>query len=401
MPSITFTTPGPVRWTTPPNVTAYKLEAWGNGAAGLVLTGGAGIVFRAAAEAGGGSGGYSSEPALTSVPGVTYGGFIAHGGRPGTSPSSGQTTWNNGQVIAYGGNGQQGGKASSSSIAYAGGNGGAAGTGGGGGAASAGPSGAGANGAAGGGSGGAGGAAVGTAGAGGHGGARGVSGANGGGPGGGGGGAGYYVFGSPGTPAVGGYGAPGQIRISWESSSGSPQGFPLPIPPVFPAGYQPGTSDLNAWMADPFSAIENRPVTRLRQAISPQSLPDTGVAQVLALDTVDEDPLQGWDPSAFAWTPPPGWSGVYAVTVTICTQAVGAGNIIRPGVIAPGSPGVVASQQPGNGNDGGAAGSFWVYLVGGQDAVQATATLMNATSGVSTGIGSAGMSTMDIVFLGL
>jgi hypothetical protein len=394
MPSVIFRDPGPVKLTCPPNVVSWQVETWGNGAAGLTVPG--------SASHGGGSGGYSCEPSVDVIPGVTYRGFIAHGGRPSANPGSdgGQTQWNNGQVVAYGGSGYAGGAASGNTIAFPGGTGGAAGSGGGGGgAASAGPSGAGANGSAGGSGGGAGGAAAGTAGAGGRGGARGNSGANGGGPGGGGGGAGFFANGAAGAAVKGGYGGPGMIRVTWESTGTAPQGFPLAIPPVFPAGYQPGTTDLNTWLHDPFSAIESRPVARFRQAVNPQSLPDSGAAQVLAFDTVDEDPLNGWDPSTFAWIPPPGWSGWYSVTVTLCTQAVGLGNVIRPGIIAPGSPGVIASQQPGSGNNGGVQGSFWVYLIGGQDALQATATLMNASAGVSTGIGAAQQSSMEITFL--
>lgn len=390
MPSVSFTAPGPVRWTIPPNVTVYKLEAWGSGSAGFDSAG-----------PGGGGGGYSCEPSLAGVPGVTVYGFIAHGGRPGLNPSGGATTWNNGQVTAYGGNGNLGGAASGNTISFPGGNGGNGGFGGGGGGASAGPSGAGDDGANGGSSGGAGGAAVGTAGDGGHGGAPRNSGDNGGGPGGGGGGAGYSLFGQPGATPDGGYGAPGQIRITWETGEGSPQSFPLPIPPVFPAGYQPGATDLNAWLHDPFAAIENRPVARFRQAISPQSIPDSGDPVTIAYDTVDEDPLQGWDGSGYAWTPPPGWSAWYAVTVTLATQPLGAGNVIRPGIVAQGSPGVVASQQPGSGNNGGAQGSFWVYLVGGQDNVVATATMLNATSGADTDITDGRQSSMDIVWLSL
>jgi hypothetical protein len=395
VPSITFTTPGPVRWTIPPNVISYKLEAWGSASAGLAFT--------ASASFGGGGAEYACEPSLPGIPGITVHGFIAHGGRPGNSPSGGATTWNSGQVTANGGVANTGGKGSSNTIHFSGGNGGApgAGGGGGGGGASAGPSGAGANGAVGGTNGGAGGAPAGTAGRGGHGGASRASGANGGGPGGGGGGAGFNAFLLPGKPAVGGYGAGGQIRITWQTAGGSPQGFPLAIPPVFPAGYQPGTTDLNTWLADPFAAIENRPVARFRQTISPQSLPASGVAQVIAFDVTDEDPLQGWDPSVFAWIPPPGWSGCYAITVTLCTLAVGAGNVIRPGIIAPGSPGVVGSQQPGSGNDGGAQGSFWVYLVGGQDAVQATGTLLNAAAAVNTGVGASQQTSMDITWISL
>jgi hypothetical protein len=397
MPSITFSTPGLVKWTCPLNVENYQLEV------GAAASGGV-PQYGTAAGPGGGAGEYAAEPSLAGVGGVTYYGFIGKGGRLGGN--GGNTVWTPGQstqVLAHGAQGTAGGTGSTNSIHHNGGNGGAGGGafgGGGGGGSSGAPSGAGHNGSAGtSGAGGAGGAGLPSGGAGGHGGAPRASGANGGAPGGGGGGAGGGNQFGGGPPAVSGTGADGWIRITWESAPGVPSSFPLPAVPFFPAGYEPQQSDLNGWFHDPFAALENRPVARFRQAVTGQSLPSSGVAQVLQFDTTDEDPLGGWQPSGYAWGPPPGWSGWYAVTVTLFTQPLAAGNAIRPGIIAPGNTMVLGSQSPGAGNNGGAQGSFWVYLVGGQDVLQVTGTLLNASSAVSTDTGASQQSALEVTWL--
>ncbi len=392
MPSITFTVAGTVGWTCPANVTGGQVECWSGSQGGWNA-----LLSPPYTSGHGGTGAeYAAEPSLTFVPGVTYYGQIGQGGAPGGG-LGGNTTWNSGQVTAHGS-----GSGSSNTVHRNGGAGGlgVGGTGieggGGGGGGSGAPSGAGnagANGSAGG-TGGAGGNALTSGGSGGAGGNRGKGGSKGGPPGGGGGGGGYG-----GDPGAGG--APGQIRITWTSAPGAPSTFPVPSVPFFPAGYSPGTADLNSWFHDPFAALENRPVARFRQSAAPQALPSSGAATVLEFDTVDEDPLGGWQPSAWAWGPPPGWSAWYQVTVTLYTQPVAAGNVIRPGIIGPGSPGAAGSQQPGSGNNGGAQGTFWCYLVGGQDTVQATGTLLNASSNVNTDIGATQQSSMEVTWIAL
>jgi hypothetical protein len=394
MTSITFTVPGTVKWTVPANVTSYQVEC------GAAAAGGPGPSGTSAGT-GGGAGEYAAEPAVTGIPGTVVYGFIGQGGTPGSS--GGDTTWNGGQVTANGGYGNTGGSGSTNTVHHNGGNGGNGGgaNGGGGGGGSAGaPSGAGHAGANGTGSaGGAGGAAVPPGGAGGHGGAPRASGSNGLSPGGGGGGAGGGTPFGGGPSPQGSYGGNGWIRITWTSAPGAPSTFPLPSVPFFPAGYSPAPADLGSWLHDPFSALENRPVARFRQASAAQALPSSGAATVLEFDVVDEDPLGGWQPGAWAWGPPAGWSAWYQVTVTLFTQPVASGNVIRPGITAPGSPGPVGSQLPGAGNNGGAQGTFWVYLIGGQDTVQATGALLNASVNVNTDIGATQQSAMEVTWL--
>lgn len=389
MPSITYTSLGVVKFTAPLNVTSIQVECWGSGFEGGTSAAGQ------PAGPGGGAGEYAAEPAVTVIPGVTYYGYNAPSGTFATNPSN--TTWNNGTVVAHPGTSVAGGTGSSNTVHHNGGAPGAAGSGssggGGGGGSSGAPSGAGHNGGAGssGGARGAGGAALTQGGGGGGGGSNGHAGGRGATPGGGGGGAGA---GSTAPPPSGGT---GQIRITWASTPG-PSGYPLPVTPFFPAGYSPAQADLDNWFHDPFAFLEQRVVARVRQATTPQSIPASGAATIIEFDTVDEDLLGGWVPAAWAWEPPSGFSGLYAVNVTLYTAALAAGNIIRPGVTAPGAPGVVAGCYPGAAVAG-VQGSFWTYCIGGQDTIQATASLVNAGSNVNTDVTFGQQSSMEITWL--
>lgn len=407
MPSITFSTAGPISWRCPPNVTSVQVECIGGGSPGSIpaITGpgviiAAGIIARTAGPAGGGGAEYSAEPVISTIPGTVYTGVVAAGGAPGAA-GGGTTTFNNGQVTAHGAIGRSGGTGSSNTVHHNGGTGGAggsAGTGGGGGGSGA-PAAAGNNGAAGGSNGGAGGIAQAGGSAGGHGGAAGKSGSNGGKPGGGGGAAGF-ISGktkiTSGTTSAGGAGGSGMIRITWTAAASV---YPAPAVPFFPAGFAPAQADLDSWLHDPFAFFESRAVARVRQAAAAQSLPAAGTTEVLGFDTVDEDPLGGWLSSEFAWMPPPGFTGWYEVTVTLFTAAVPALAVIRAGLTAPFSPGQVASGYPGAGSTGGVTGVFWVFMIGGQDTVQATGTLLNSTTAVNTSITAGQQSSMEITWI--
>lgn len=400
MPSITFVTPGTVKWICPLNVTSIQVECWGAASGGTSSLGQPG-------GPGGCGGEYAAEPSVNVTPGVTYYGSIGQGGAGGTGGGAGgtggNTTWNSGQVTAHGGSARAGGSGSSNTVHHSGGTGGNGGAGGfggapgggGGGGGSGAPAANGNNGANGSPSaGGAGAPARASGGGGGAGGSPRHAGSRGGSPGGGGGG------GAGGGTAPGGGGG-GQIRITWTSAPGSPSSFPAPAIPFFPAGFAPAQSDLNAWFHDPFAFLETRAVFRARQTVTPQALPSSGVATTLQFDTIDEDPLGGWVPAAFAWGPPSGFSGWYQVTVTLFTAALAAGNVIRPGITAPGAPstnGALATGYPGAAVAG-VEGSYWVYLIGGQDTVQANGTLLNASSNVNTDITFGQQSSMEICWL--
>jgi hypothetical protein len=393
MPSVTFTVAGPFSFTAPANGTSFQVEGWGGG------QGGGNYQFLGGVSgAGGNAGEYAAEPSLTLLPGVTYYGQVGAPGAPGGAPG-GNTTFNGSQVTAHGGTSAGPGTGSSNSIHHNGGQGGAGVTGSGGhhpgggsGGSSGAPSGAGNNGSAGSTSGAsaAGAAALASGGKGGNGGPSGNAGSAGGSPGGGGGGGGYL---SPGAS-----GGTGQVRITWTNVPGSPSSFPLPLVPFFPAGRIPSQSDLNGWLHDPFAFLENRIVFRARQTASAQALPSSAVATVLQYDTIDEDPMGGWQAGAWAWGPASGFSGLYEVTVTLYTVAGVAGNAIRPGIIAPGSPAALGMGYPGTAV-GGVQGTFWCYLVGGQDTVQATGSLLNAAANLNTDIAAGQQSSMEVTWL--
>jgi hypothetical protein len=397
MPSVTFTVPGQVKWTCPLNVTSIQVECWASSSGGYCSPGLPG-------GHGGYGGEYAAEPSLTPVPGMTYYGSIGQGGTGGTPGAQaggpgGNTTWNSGQVTAHGATATAPGSGSANTVHHnggSGGTGGAAGSGnagGGGGGGSGAPASAGGNGTAGTTSApGAGAAAQAGGAAGGNGGAAGKSGSKGGNPGGGGGGGGAGLH-------PGGTGGPGQIRITWTSAPGAPASYPVPSVPFFPAGYRPQQADLNSWLHDPFAFLENRVVARVRQAVTAQALPSSGAGTVLEFDTVDEDPLGGWTPSAWSWGPPAGWSGWYEVTVTLYSQPLAAGGAIRPGLVTPETSASVAVQYPGAGNNGGACGASWFYLIGGQDSVQATGSLLNASANVNTDIASGQQSGMEVTWI--
>ena len=389
MPSIAFTVAGTVRWTVPANVTSIQVECWGAACGGFIPSGGA-------SGSAGGGGEYAAEATLAVTPGVTLYGQVGAGGSSG-SPG-GNTTWNGGQVTAHGAWDTRGGSGSSNSIHHNGGGGGAgAGSfispaGGAGGGSSGAPSGAGNNGGNGviGGAG-TGGAALPSGGAGGGGGTVSKSGSKGGSPGGGGGGGGF-------GNTFGGKGGDGQIRITWAATPGAAGSYPALVQPFFPAGYSPAKADLDGWFHDPFAFLETRPLFRARQTTTATTLPSSGAATVIGFDTIDEDPLGGWTGGAFSWGPPAGFSGWYQVLVTLYSAALAAGNTIRPGVTATGSPGAFAGGYPGAAVAG-AQGSFWVYLVGGQDTVQATGTLLNAGANVNTDITFGQQSSIEVVWM--
>lgn len=394
MPSITFTVAGPISFTCPLNGSSFQVECWGGGLGGFNAAS-----FPPQASGTGGHGGeYAAEPSLTLLPGVTYYGQVGAPGAPNGGPG-GNTTFNGNQVVAHGASASGPGTGSANTVRHNGGTGGAGvlGTGGhhpggGSGAGSGAPSGAGNNGSAGSGTGAgtAGAAALASGGKGGSGGSSGNNGSPAGSPGGGGGGGGYL--------ALGANGGTGQIRITWTSVPGSPSSFPLPLVPFFPAGRQPSKADLDQWIHDPFAFLEQRVVFRGRQTVTAQALPSSAVATVIQYDTVDEDPLGGWQPSAWAWGPPAGFSAWYQVIVTLWTVAGVAGNAIRPGIIAPGSPANLGVAYPGTAV-GGVQGTFWCYLVGGQDTAQATGTLLNAAANLNTNVVAGAQSSLEVVWL--
>lgn len=173
--------------------------------------------------------------------------------------------------------------------------------------------------------------------------------------------------------------------------------FPPPVVPVFPAGYAPYAADFDQWY-DTAGFFQNRVVFRGRQTVSATTLPDTGAVTLITIDTVDEDPYNGWSTLAHEWTPPAGYSGWYEVTGTLATVALAAGDEIRPllgGTYTLDLATALGATSVAAGAEGWAA----VYLVGGQDFVSLAGALYNASANVNTSIAAGSQSSLEIIWL--
>ena len=104
--------------------------------------------------------------------------------------------------------------------------------------------------------------------------------------------------------------------------------FPAPAIPVFPAGgpAHPGApgpgplpADFTTWVQNPFGFATNEIMFRGLQSNSQQM--SNSLFTALQIDTVREDPYQGWSQGgtaqqpAWSWLAP--WTGWYEITVSI------------------------------------------------------------------------------------
>jgi hypothetical protein len=171
---------------------------------------------------------------------------------------------------------------------------------------------------------------------------------------------------------------------------------PPPGGPVLPAGLSPHgdqlTADLNALITSPVSFLATGVFARLRQASAGQSL-TPAAHNVLAYDTVDEDPYGGWSATATAsqpahsWLCPAGCSGWYLATVTASLATPPSDSALRPEILLNGSPwlalaGPGATASTNSQGDG----SGYVYLLGGSDYVQGGAFLATGSGAQLTSV---------------
>lgn len=175
--------------------------------------------------------------------------------------------------------------------------------------------------------------------------------------------------------------------------------FPPPTVPVFPAGYQPQQADFTAWWYDNLGFFQTKVVLRARQATAATSLPASGAITPIVYDTIDEDPFAGWSVSQNGWIPPAGYSGWYQVTITLFTNPVPTGAAIRA-LIGGSNSFDLATNPASSVHTGGAEGQSTVYLIGGQDLVRGSGSLLNSASAVTTSILGGQQSSMEIVWLG-
>lgn len=177
--------------------------------------------------------------------------------------------------------------------------------------------------------------------------------------------------------------------------------FPAPLVPAFPAGYPPQQADFTTWWQDTSAFLQNKVVARVSQSVTATTLPHSGVQTVIGFDTILEDPYAGWVGSPFyEWRPPAGYSGWYQVTITVRTGfASGADLYVYVNTPALGASAPVGGLQLANSVNAGVSGTFTTYLVGGQDAVQGVASLVNSGADIGTSLTAGQQSTMEVAWL--
>lgn len=172
-----------------------------------------------------------------------------------------------------------------------------------------------------------------------------------------------------------------------------------PSIPYFVAGTGLQQPDMETLWVSPATFFEQRVVFRATQATTATSLPSTGAITKIAYDDVLEDPYSGWSSANYWWTAPSGYSGWYQVTVTVFVSGPAAeevilipyissaiiGNIPVAGVVLP-----EASS--------GASGTWYVYLVGGSDAIHGAAAINNASANLDTSLTAGQNSTLEIIW---
>jgi hypothetical protein len=174
--------------------------------------------------------------------------------------------------------------------------------------------------------------------------------------------------------------------------------WPAPSVPVFPAGAGLTETNFDSLWYDTAGFLQNRVVFRASQSSAATTLPDTGVATVIAFDTVLEDPYSGWNASTHAWEPPAGYSAWYDVTLTIRTATLASLVNLRP--VLGGTHSFTLSCVQGSSNHGAGICATWsVYLVGGADNVSGACELINSGSNVNTSVTSGQQSAIEVVWV--
>jgi hypothetical protein len=170
---------------------------------------------------------------------------------------------------------------------------------------------------------------------------------------------------------------------------------PAPTLPVFKPGYMPSDADLNTWWYDNAWFLSTRVVFRARQISTAQSIPYGAQDTPIQFDTIDEDPYGGWNPANYRWQAPV--SGWYQVNVLAFLSGLVSGASVTPQILTGAYIYNVAQNLPSTGHNGGARGTFAVYMTGGSDSVAGAVTVTN--TGVTTSILSGQRSAMEITWL--
>jgi hypothetical protein len=162
------------------------------------------------------------------------------------------------------------------------------------------------------------------------------------------------------------------------------RGLPPAAPslPDYAAGAGPQQGDMNVAATSPLGFFQQRVVFRAAQLGTTTTLPaGLGLTRVtIQYDTVLEDPYQGWNPNTFAWQAP--YTGFYEVTSSVSVTGVLDANLFI-NTLVPAQAGLTAGLIMPAGT-GTAGGSFYCYLVGGQDSVSIQGAIVSPGSSVPT-----------------
>ncbi len=164
-----------------------------------------------------------------------------------------------------------------------------------------------------------------------------------------------------------------------------------PSIPVFPAGYGPVASSFDGWVQDSLGFQTTGIVFRAEQTTN-QSL-SGGAENVIAFNTVLEDPYSGWSSGSSLWLAP--YTGWYEVTITATIAAVS--STVAAQLQTPeGYFSLALTSQAGT-FFGGTSGYAVVPLVGGSDWVKASINPSVSTTTNNVNVGR--YTTMEISFV--
>jgi hypothetical protein len=164
-----------------------------------------------------------------------------------------------------------------------------------------------------------------------------------------------------------------------------------PVIPVFPAGYGPLVADFTTWITNPFTFLATK--VMFRAALEGGQTLASG-ENLIAYDTILEDPYGGWSATttgsqpANSWLCPAGCNGWFEVTLTAFTANPGNSTTDLEAVLY--LDGTIWQETSGdwavNGHAAGSCGSVPVPLLGGTDYIQGyiattTASSVPATNG--------------------
>lgn len=179
---------------------------------------------------------------------------------------------------------------------------------------------------------------------------------------------------------------------------------PLPSVPDFLAGYGPQQSDWQSLWVNAAAFFQQRVVFRATQATTPTTLPSSGAVTVIAYDNIIEDPYSGWNATLHQWFAPAGYSGWYQVTVTVWVVAPTAQQAVLQPYITGGAASDLASGIALNATvipeaAAGSEGTYYPYLVGGQDSISGAGSIQNYASNLNTNLAAGESSSIEIVWI--